>query len=87
MKAIQTKFIGQTDHKPARIRAWVQTCETDRREVIISWPMDVDGEAAHRKAAVVLCEKMNWPTDFISGALLKGYVFVFTDKADFNRAG
>ncbi len=85
MKAIQTKYLGPTDYRGARIKAWVQTCDSDRRQVTISYPHELNGEDCHRAAAVALCEKMSWPTDLVSGALVRGYVFIFAPGANFNQ--
>jgi hypothetical protein len=75
MKAIVTKYHGPTDFKGSRITA----SDEDGNKVTIGYPHELSGEAVHRKAAVALCEKMNWSgaESLIGGGLKNGYVFIF----------
>jgi hypothetical protein len=73
MKAIRTKYLGPTDHKPARISA----SDEDGNRIIISKDGRLDTEPAHRKAADALCAKMHWCGRLVCGSLGNGYVFVF----------
>ena len=73
MKAIITKYISATDTKGSRIKA----SDSDRNSITIPYPHELSGEDVHRKAALALCEKMQWSTDLIGGGLKNGYVFVF----------
>lgn len=89
MKAIQTKFLGPTDIKGARIKAWAEGVGS----VTISYPHECgEGEPAHRKAAEALCRKAGWRCDnLVAGGLPSGgYAFVPSDKDandDFAREG
>jgi len=75
MKAIQTRYLGPTNHKPARIKVWIEgqppmvlsvhVLDTDDRD---SWA----GEDNHRRAAVALCRRYNWGPVLVSGALPNG---------------
>ena len=56
MKAILTKYIGPTNTRPSRIKA----SDCDGNSVTISYPHELSGEAAFRKAADALCLKMGW---------------------------
>lgn len=85
MKAITTKFIFSTDHRPTQIRAWAQTSDNDRQQVTIDYPHGLDLEEAHKQAATALCKKLDWPADMIGGSVRNGYVFVFLPGANFNR--
>ncbi len=75
MKAITTKYFGATNFRGARIKAVAE----DGNMVIISYPHELDGQDAHQKAAVALCEKMGWPTELLGGGT-EMYVFVFKNQ-------
>ena len=53
MQAIITKFLGPTDTKGSRIKAFA-----DAGSVTIGYPHELSGEDAFRAAAVALCEKL-----------------------------
>ena len=77
MTAIETRYIGPTNHKPARIVVEAG----DRPRFIVSrhkWD-DLDGEALFRKAAEAYCAKMGWDGRLVGGATKRGYTFVFVD--------
>ena len=74
MKAIETRYIGPTDYRGARIKA----DDGDGNTITISYPHELSGEDAHRAAAMALCHKMNWGGDMVGGTTKRGYVFVFT---------
>ena len=76
MKAITTKYLGPTNFRGSRIKAYAEGGNT----ITISYPYELSGQAVHEKAAVALCEKMKWPGELIGGATDKGYVFVFKDS-------
>lgn len=46
----------------------------------IGYPYELSGTDCHAKAAIALCEKMNWDGDLIAGGTKDGYVFVFADS-------
>ncbi len=73
MKAIKTKYLGPTNTKGSRIKATAE----GGNSITISYPYELSGEAVYKKAAIALCEKMNWPTDLIGGGINNEYVFVF----------
>ena len=85
MKAIETRYLGATNHRPARIVAE----DADGNRVSIS-PESIgaswDGnglrrpEEVHRAAAEALCKKMNWTGALAGGSTKRGYVFVFVDR-------
>jgi hypothetical protein len=80
MKAIVTKIIGQTNTKPARIRAF----DHDNNSVIVPFNTSDNSPArkAHMMAAVILCRKMQWNGTLVQGALQDGYVHVFLEGAE-----
>lgn len=55
MKAIQTKFIGQTDHLPARIVATI-----DGGRVVVSYDHALNPADNHRAAADKLALSLGW---------------------------
>ena len=73
MKAIQTKYLGPTNYKGARIKA----SDEDGNSITIPYPYELSGETVHRKGAEALKDKMDWKGELIGGSLKNGYVFVF----------
>lgn len=75
MKAIETKYIGPTNYRGARIIA----TDNDKNRVTISYPHELSGEDVHRKAAEALRDKMGWTGRLVGGSTRNGYCFVFVD--------
>jgi hypothetical protein len=73
MKAISTKYMGPTDQRGSRIKAY----DSDNNQVTISYPHELSGEDVYRKAAEALRDKMGWTGELIGGGTKDGYVFVF----------
>jgi hypothetical protein len=71
MIAILTKYLGPTNTRGSRIKAY-----TDRHSITVSHDYALDGEGVHRKAAQALMDKMGWPNELISGGVAGGYAFV-----------
>jgi hypothetical protein len=82
MKAITTRYIGQTERRPARLIAR----DLDGNRLIVPYDGDDLGptaqEARHSAAARALCRKMNWSGALVSGAVSGGYVHVFNPAGD-----
>ncbi len=79
MKAIYTKYIGQTNTKGTRIKSFT----LDGHSVSIPYPYELSHEAAHYEAvkALVLKYKMDWNIrDMRFGDAPGGYVFCFADS-------
>ena len=87
MKAIQTRYLGPTNYRGARIKAWAYGWGS----VTISYPHEYNSELAHHEAAKALIAKVNKqfgndekralqvPT--ISGGLPNGdWCFCFADS-------
>lgn len=71
-QAIQTKFMGPTNYRPARVKAWA-----DAGSVVVSWDHALGVEGNHCAAAATLCKKLGWPVALLGGSLPgSGYVFV-----------
>lgn len=81
MQAIQTKYIGPTNTRGSRIRAWC-----DAGSVFIPYPHELSGIEVYRAAANALVTKLGWNSPYygalVGGSLPKnnGYVFVFPEK-------
>ena len=79
MVAIETRYLGPTNHLPSRIVA--ETCNGQR--IIKSFSScedaatDGNTESAHRVAAQFLADKMEWSGKLYCGGTKRGYVFVF----------
>ena len=82
MIAIQTKYLGPTNHKGSRVKAFTH----NGHQVTLTWDSALNSEPNHRQAADALCEKMNWifkDLELVGGWLKDGdkdMVFVFTEK-------
>ena len=79
MKAILTKFISQTNHKPARIKAY----DSVGNSILVSWDEATNNDRRHEEAylyaAKQLAIKMGWSTNLLGGGTKEGYAFVFAD--------
>ena len=74
MKAIQTKYLGPTNFKGSRIKAY----DCDNNQITIPYPYDISWEEdKHKKAAMAFMEKMGWTGEIKGGSTKTGYVFVF----------
>ena len=80
MQAIETKFIGPTDHRGSRIKA---VCEAG--SLTLECDDALDMELNHRAAAEALSHRLGWDQgwhgEMISGGLSgRGYAHVFTGR-------
>lgn len=75
MKAIETKYLGPTDFRGARIKA----TDSDGNSISIPYPYELSGEAVHLKAAEALRDKMGWTGKLVGGSTKNGYAFVFVE--------
>jgi hypothetical protein len=74
MKTIFTKYIGPTDFKRSRIKAY----DTDGNSVTIPYPHELSGDYCHFAAVKALCDKMDWGGVMVCGdAPNGGRVFIF----------
>jgi hypothetical protein len=75
MKAISTKFLGPTNTKGSRIKAF----DGDGNSVTISKDYGLDTYDSHKKAALKLCNKMRWKgcSRLVGGGTKTGFAFVF----------
>ena len=76
MQAIQTKFLGATNHRGSRVKA-----TSAAGSLTLSWDYGISNEDNHTAAAEALMEKLDWnwgPVTMSSGTLKDGtFVHVF----------
>ena len=72
-QAIETKFLGPTNFRGARVKATAQAAS-----VMVSWDHALNVDENHAAAARALAEKMGWEGAWIAGggAQGKGNVYV-----------
>jgi hypothetical protein len=75
-QAIQTTFIGPTNHKGGRVKA-----KADAGSITLAWDYSLGVEGNHKAAAKALAVKLGWNyTAWIGGSMFgKGYVFTMID--------
>jgi len=72
MQVIQTKYLGPTNTKGSRIKAY-----TEAHSVTVSYDYALNSEDNHMAAAKVLKDKLRWNSKMIGGHTEKGIVFMF----------
>ena len=79
MQAIETKFIGATNHKPSRIRA---VSGNGHHRLMVSYDYELSQEGNHEAAALALATKLDWLRDrkHAMGSTREGYVLVFIPR-------
>lgn len=76
MKAITTKYIGPSNVRGSRIKAF----DGDGHSVTLSYDPAINSDQNHLKAACALRDKMQWKGKLIGGGTKTGYVFCFADS-------
>lgn len=83
MVAIQTKYIGPSNVKGSRVKAF--TCNGVSKT--ISYDQGLDSRDAHFKAAMALADKCGWTREtwfkkfmLCEGGVKDGYVWVLVEK-------
>jgi hypothetical protein len=79
MIAIQTKYIGASNTKGSRIKAWT----VNGQSVTIPFPHEFSNEKCHFQAVKALVEKYGLEWDISNmrfGGVKEGYVFCFSDS-------
>ena len=75
MKAIETKFIGPSNVRGSRYKAF----DLDNNSVTLSADYALNSDANHRKAAYALRDKMGWKGEMIGGTTKRGMCWIFVD--------
>jgi hypothetical protein len=71
-QAIQTKFHGPTNTRPARVSA-----RADAGRITLSWDRALGVHDNHKAAATALARRYGWPEDMAGGSLPgSGYAFI-----------
>ena len=79
MKAIQTKYIAPTVHKPARVKAFAEGGSS----LTILWDDSFDTNVNHLIVAERLAKSLNWPGKYTGGTLENGdMVWVIENETD-----
>lgn len=74
--AIFTKFLGPTNYRGARIKAWAKSGR--QLSIVVPYPHEISQSKAHAAAALALCDKMGWTYTVMHQAHLEnGCVFIF----------
>ena len=75
MKAIQTKYLGPTDFKGARVKAWIKG-----NAVVGPWDHALETVDNHGAAARALVVKLKWSGRLVGGTLPdESMAWVFVD--------
>jgi hypothetical protein len=83
MIAIQTKYIGATNTRGSRIKAWTPKMGNVTRSVSIPYPHQLSHELVHFEAVKALVQKFKMEVDITNmryGGTDDGYVFCFADS-------
>lgn len=76
-QAIQTKLLGPTNTRGARVKAIA-----DAGSITVSWDYSLGIAENHEAAAVALARRYGWPEDMVGGGLPgRGYAFVRREPA------
>jgi hypothetical protein len=72
LKAIETKFLGATNHKPARVVA----TSTGGHRLVVSWDDGLCDASNHTRVAQALAKQLSWNMQYVMGWTKAGAVFV-----------
>lgn len=75
MKTIETRYIGPSNYRGARISA----TDCGDHHVYVPYPQELSGAEAHWPAAQKLARQLGWKGTMIAGGTKAGYVFVFAE--------
>lgn len=83
LQSIRTKYLAQTNHKPARIKA----IATSGKSLTLSRSMELNHEADHTRVARMLAYQLGWMGQWHGGMLdNNGYVFVISSSPIFTTS-
>lgn len=75
MKAIFTKYLGPTNSRGSRIKAW----DGDNNSVTLHWDDALNSDENHVAACRALCDKVGWSGRMIMGSHKEVNVHVFCE--------
>ena len=73
MVAILTKFIGPTNCRGSRVKAYTSS----GHRIVVPWDHALNVEENHDAAALALCRKMGWGGKLVRGGTDVGYAYAF----------
>ena len=77
-QAIETKYLGPTNHRGARI---VAKCDAGRK--VVPWEYELDVPENHALAACALAKSLGWDMPTHLASTQKGYVAVYSDALSY----
>lgn len=77
--AIVTKYLGPTNTRGARIKAYMPDMP-ERSAVVVPYAHELDQFRAHERAATAFALRHDLKGDAVAASLERGYVFTFTDN-------
>ena len=80
MKAIEVKYLPATNCKGTRVKAQAEGGNSITVSRYYKRLNHLEGLELSQEVAVMLCEKMSWPTELIGGGLKNTDVFVFKNQ-------
>ena len=73
MQAIETRYLGPTNHRGSRIKA----TSASGLSVTVPYPHELSGMECHWEAAKALAVKLGWEAgEYVGGGTRDGYVFI-----------
>lgn len=76
MKAIFTRYLGPTNSRGPRVKAY----DGDNNQVTLHWDNAIEVSDNHQAAAKALCKKMKWAGRLIMGGHKDVNVHVFCEQ-------
>lgn len=76
MIAIETKYLGPTNFRGSRIKAYT----VNGQSLTVSYDNALNSDEMHRSAAEALRDENGWTGELIAGSTKTGYVFVFVPE-------
>lgn len=73
-QAIHTKYIGPTNHKGARVKAYGQA-----GAVTVGWDHALDTQGNHNRAVVAFLESFKWGGTWVNGGSADDVGFVYVE--------
>lgn len=74
--AIYTKYLGPTNYRGARVKAWLARTNGQSRSITMEWNHELDSFGNHQLVMRKLAIAMGWQGDWVSGDCNKAYVWV-----------
>ena len=77
-KVIETKFLGPTTNRGARIKA----SDNNGNSITRGYPHELSGAQCHLHVAATLQEKMGWEGQLVGGWTKQGCAFVLVPESE-----